>query len=77
MYAHAVSRDWAIALSHIALMPVSHHQCIYTNVVNAKTVNSFKNEYDHNYRNDMDVRSRWACRSIMLQVQVHGASKIG
>jgi len=42
------------------------------NVVNAKTVNvnGFKNEYDRNYRNDMDVRSRWACRSIILQVPV-------
>jgi len=40
------------------------------NVVNAKTVNSFKNAYDRNYRNDMDIRSRWACRSTILQVQV-------
>jgi len=28
------------------------------NVVNAKTVNSFKNAYDENYWNDMDIRSR-------------------
>jgi len=25
------------------------------NVVNAKTVNSFKNAYDRDYRNDMDI----------------------
>ena len=35
-------------------------------VVNAKTVIGFKNAYDRNYRNDMDVRSWWACRSIIL-----------
>lgn len=27
-------------------------------VVNAKTVNGFKNAYDRNYRHDMDIRSR-------------------
>jgi len=27
-------------------------------VVNAKTVNSFKNAYDENYWNDTDIRSR-------------------
>ena len=27
-------------------------------VVNAETVNGFKNAYDHNYANDMDIRSR-------------------
>ena len=27
-------------------------------VVNAKTINGFKNEYDRTYRNDMDDRSR-------------------
>ena len=27
-------------------------------VVNAKTVNSFKNVYDWNCRNDMDIKSR-------------------
>jgi len=37
-------------------------------VVNAKTVNGFKNAYDRNCRNDMYIRSRWACRSIILQV---------
>ena len=42
-------------------------QC--STVVNAKTVNSFKNVYDRNYRNDMDVRSRWGCWFIILQVQ--------
>ena len=33
-------------------------------------LNSSKNAYDRNYRNDMDVRSRWAGRSFILQVQV-------
>jgi len=28
------------------------------NVVDAKTINSFKTAYDQNYRNDMDIRSR-------------------
>jgi len=39
-------------------------------VVNAETVNAFKNAYDRNYVKDMDIRSRWACRSINLQVHV-------
>ena len=39
-------------------------------VVNAETVNAFKNAYDHNYKSDMDNRSQWACRSINPQVQV-------
>jgi len=39
-------------------------------VVNAESVNAFKNAYDRNYRNDMDVISQWACRSINPQVQV-------
>ena len=31
---------------------------LLASVVNAKSVNGFKNAYDQNYRNDMDVRSR-------------------
>jgi len=39
------------------------------NVVNAKTGNSFKNAYDENWSH-VDVRSWWACQSVVLQVQV-------
>ena len=39
------------------------------NVVNAKTVNSFKNAYDENW-NHVDIRSWWTCQSVVLQVQV-------
>ena len=36
-------------------------------VVNAESVNAFKNAYDRNFVSDMDDRSRSACQSINQQ----------